>query len=145
MGSSFKAEWGPAICMVLIELFTTGQMLLTKVVVDAGLFVFALLTYRFLIGTVLVVPLAVIFERSVRTVRAASIIPLFRVVLLLTRSICFLNPCLHCSWNAFVFVYILYVCSYLRVFQSLCGFVFFPDAGSHRVAPERCKATSILD
>jgi hypothetical protein len=41
-------------------------MLLTKVVVDAGLFVFALLTYRFLIGTVLVVPLAVIFERSVR-------------------------------------------------------------------------------
>ncbi|XP_022685363.1 WAT1-related protein At1g09380 isoform X1 [Setaria italica] len=63
MGSSFKAEWGPAICMVLIELFTTGQMLLTKVVVDAGLFVFALLTYRFFIGTVLVVPLAIIFER----------------------------------------------------------------------------------
>jgi hypothetical protein len=27
--------------------FTTGQMLLTKVVVDAGFFVFALLTYRF--------------------------------------------------------------------------------------------------
>ncbi|TKV94460.1 hypothetical protein SEVIR_9G296600v4 [Setaria viridis] len=64
MGSSFKAEWGPAICMVLIELFTTGQMLLTKVVVDAGLFVFALLTYRFFIGTVLVVPLAIIFERG---------------------------------------------------------------------------------
>ncbi|CAL4941178.1 unnamed protein product [Urochloa decumbens] len=62
--SSFKAEWGPAICMVLIELFTTGQMLLTKVVVDAGLFVFALLTYRFFIGTVLVVPLAMIFERG---------------------------------------------------------------------------------
>ncbi|WVZ58004.1 hypothetical protein U9M48_008321 [Paspalum notatum var. saurae] len=63
--SSFKAEWGPAICMVLIELFTTGQMLLTKVVVDAGLFVFALLTYRFFIGTVLVVPLAIIFESDV--------------------------------------------------------------------------------
>ncbi|KAJ1295955.1 hypothetical protein BS78_01G262100 [Paspalum vaginatum] len=62
--SSFKAEWGPAICMVLIELFTTGQMLLTKVVVDAGLFVFALLTYRFFIGTVLVLPLAIIFERG---------------------------------------------------------------------------------
>jgi hypothetical protein len=60
-----KAEWGPAICMVLIEVFTTGQMLLTKVVVDAGLFVFALLTYRFLLGTLLVVPLAIIFERSV--------------------------------------------------------------------------------
>ncbi|GJM84427.1 hypothetical protein PR202_ga00095 [Eleusine coracana subsp. coracana] len=60
---SFKTEWGPAICMVLIELFTTGQMLLTKVVVDAGLFVFALLTYRFFLGAVLVVPLAMIFER----------------------------------------------------------------------------------
>jgi hypothetical protein len=60
-----KAEWGPAICMVLIEVFTTGQMLLTKVVVDAGLFVFALLTYRFFLGTLLVVPLAIIFERSV--------------------------------------------------------------------------------
>ncbi|CAD6204734.1 unnamed protein product [Miscanthus lutarioriparius] len=59
-----KAEWGPAICMVLIEVFTTGQMLLTKVVVDAGLFVFALLTYRFFLGTLLVVPLAIIFERG---------------------------------------------------------------------------------
>ncbi|KAM3262384.1 hypothetical protein ACQJBY_052849 [Aegilops geniculata] len=48
--------------MVLIELFTTGQMLLTKVVVDAGLFVFALLTYRFFLGAALVVPLALIFE-----------------------------------------------------------------------------------
>ncbi|KAK1694218.1 hypothetical protein QYE76_010915 [Lolium multiflorum] len=64
MGSSFKLEWGPAICMVLIELFTTGQMLLTKVVVDAGLFVFALLTYRFFLGAALVVPLAMIFERG---------------------------------------------------------------------------------
>ena len=62
MGSSFKLEWGPAICMVLIELFTTGQMLLTKVVVDAGLFVFALLTYRFFLGAALVVPLALILE-----------------------------------------------------------------------------------
>jgi hypothetical protein len=60
--SSFKKEWGPAICMVLIEVFTTGQMLLTKVVVDAGLFVFALLTYRFVLGAVLVVPLAMILK-----------------------------------------------------------------------------------
>jgi hypothetical protein len=36
-----------------------------QVVVDAGLFVFALLTYRFVLGAVLVVPLAMIFERSV--------------------------------------------------------------------------------
>ncbi|XP_015698914.2 WAT1-related protein At3g30340-like [Oryza brachyantha] len=62
--SAAKMEWGPAVCMVLIELFTTGQMLLTKVVVDAGLFVFALLTYRFLIGSVLVLPLAIILERG---------------------------------------------------------------------------------
>ncbi|GJN20461.1 hypothetical protein PR202_gb07842 [Eleusine coracana subsp. coracana] len=67
--SSFKMEWGPAICMVLMELFTTGQMLLTKVVVDAGLFVFALLTYRFFLGAVLVVPLAMIIERSVLLLR----------------------------------------------------------------------------
>uniref|UniRef100_A0ACD5VVG5 Uncharacterized protein n=1 Tax=Avena sativa TaxID=4498 RepID=A0ACD5VVG5_AVESA len=63
-GLSFKLEWGPAICMVLIELFTTGQMLLTKVVVDAGLFVFALLTYRFFLGSLLVFPLAIILERG---------------------------------------------------------------------------------
>ncbi|KAF0930506.1 hypothetical protein E2562_033251 [Oryza meyeriana var. granulata] len=62
--SSVKMEWGPAVCMVLIELFTTGQMLMTKVVVDAGLFVFALLTYRFLIGCLLVLPLAIILERG---------------------------------------------------------------------------------
>uniref|UniRef100_A0A0E0QX76 WAT1-related protein n=1 Tax=Oryza rufipogon TaxID=4529 RepID=A0A0E0QX76_ORYRU len=60
--SSVKMEWGSAACMVLIELFTTGQMLLTKVVVDAGLFVFALLTYRFFLGTIHVLPLAFILE-----------------------------------------------------------------------------------
>uniref|UniRef100_A0A0E0B8N8 WAT1-related protein n=1 Tax=Oryza glumipatula TaxID=40148 RepID=A0A0E0B8N8_9ORYZ len=63
--SSMKMEWEPAVCMVLIELFTTGQMLLTKVVVDAGLFVFALLTYRFFLGTILVLPLAIILERYI--------------------------------------------------------------------------------
>uniref|UniRef100_A0A0E0M692 WAT1-related protein n=1 Tax=Oryza punctata TaxID=4537 RepID=A0A0E0M692_ORYPU len=62
--SSVKMEWAPAVCMVLIELFTTGQMLLTKVVVDAGLFVIALLTYRFFLGTILVLPLAIILERG---------------------------------------------------------------------------------
>ncbi|TVU31270.1 hypothetical protein EJB05_22951, partial [Eragrostis curvula] len=88
MGSSSFKEWGPAICMVLIELFTTGQMLLTKVVVDTGLFVFALLTYRFCLGALLVVPLAMIFERSVPLLRESK--PLFSLHTFLLAAVLFL-------------------------------------------------------
>lgn len=49
--------------MVLIQVLTTGQILLTKVVVDDGLSVCTLLTYRFFMGAILVIPLAMIFEK----------------------------------------------------------------------------------
>ena len=58
-----KKEWWAASFMALIQVFTTGQMLLTKVVVDDGLSVCTLLTYRFFMGAILVIPLAVIFEK----------------------------------------------------------------------------------
>ncbi|RLN40947.1 hypothetical protein C2845_PM01G46210 [Panicum miliaceum] len=50
--------------MALIQVFTTGQMLLTKVVVDDGLSVCTLLTYRFFMGAILVIPLAMFFEKG---------------------------------------------------------------------------------
>nr|CAB3499928.1 unnamed protein product [Digitaria exilis] len=57
-------EWWPASFMVLIQVFITGQILLTKVVVDDGLSVCILLTYRFFMGAILVTPVAVIFEKG---------------------------------------------------------------------------------
>ncbi|CAL4916034.1 unnamed protein product [Urochloa decumbens] len=59
-----KKEWWPATFMALIQVFTTGQMLLTKVVVDDGLSVCTLLAYRFFMGAILVIPLAVVFEKG---------------------------------------------------------------------------------
>uniref|UniRef100_A0A0E0B8W2 WAT1-related protein n=1 Tax=Oryza glumipatula TaxID=40148 RepID=A0A0E0B8W2_9ORYZ len=62
MTSSSLKEWLPAIFMVMLQIFTTGSLMLVKVVVDGGLFVCTLLTYRYLLGAVLVVPFAVSFE-----------------------------------------------------------------------------------
>ncbi|KAL6653038.1 hypothetical protein ACP70R_011963 [Stipagrostis hirtigluma subsp. patula] len=57
-------ELWPALFMVLIQVFTTGQMLLTKVVVDDGLSVWTLVTYRFVLGAIFVIPLAMLFEEG---------------------------------------------------------------------------------
>jgi hypothetical protein len=46
-----------------IQLLNTGQMLLTKVVVDDGVSVCTLVTYRFFLGAILVVPLAIVLEK----------------------------------------------------------------------------------
>ncbi|XP_047043299.1 WAT1-related protein At1g44800-like [Lolium rigidum] len=56
-------EWRPALFMVLVQIFTSGQVLLTKVVVDGGSFVWTLLTYRFFLGAILALPLAMFFEK----------------------------------------------------------------------------------
>uniref|UniRef100_A0A0E0QX78 WAT1-related protein n=1 Tax=Oryza rufipogon TaxID=4529 RepID=A0A0E0QX78_ORYRU len=63
MTSSSLKEWLPAIFMVMLQIFTAGSLMLVKVVVDSGLFVCTLLTYRYLLGAVLVVPFAVSFEK----------------------------------------------------------------------------------
>ncbi|CAM0957096.1 unnamed protein product [Alopecurus aequalis] len=57
-------EWWPAVFMVLVQIFTTGQVLLTKVVEDGGSFAWTLLTYRFFLGASLAVPLAMSFEKG---------------------------------------------------------------------------------
>jgi hypothetical protein len=56
-------EWLPALFMVMVQIFTSGQVLLTKVVVDSGSFAWTLLTYRFFLGALLAVPLAMFFEK----------------------------------------------------------------------------------
>ena len=54
--------------MALIQIFTTGLLLLTKVVVDDGLSVCTLLTYRFFMAAILVIPFAAIFEKLVPSI-----------------------------------------------------------------------------
>lgn len=49
--------------MVLVQLFATGMMLLSRVILGNGTFVFALMTYRHVIAAVSVAPLALILER----------------------------------------------------------------------------------
>ncbi|KAI0491355.1 hypothetical protein KFK09_025615 [Dendrobium nobile] len=50
--------------MLLVQTFTTGMMLLSKVVLSKGMFVFSLLAYRNAIGVLFVAPLAFSFERE---------------------------------------------------------------------------------
>jgi hypothetical protein len=60
----------------------------------------------------------------------------------LTRSICFLNLCLHCSWNAFVFVYIR-TCAVIYVSFSLCVALsssLMPEATELRPSGARPRA-----
>ncbi|XBH96641.1 hypothetical protein VPH35_086988 [Triticum aestivum] len=54
-GSTNVKESWPAIFMLLIQIFTTGLMLLTKVVVDSGSLAWTLLTYRFFLGAILAI------------------------------------------------------------------------------------------
>ncbi|XP_078152380.1 WAT1-related protein At2g37460-like isoform X2 [Carex rostrata] len=55
-------SWKPAIYMVLVQIFTTGMILLSKVVISDGMFVFALLTHRSLFGALIILPFALFFE-----------------------------------------------------------------------------------
>ena len=49
--------------MMLVQLFVTAMLLLSKVVLDQGMFVFALLAYRHVVGAVCVAPFALFSER----------------------------------------------------------------------------------
>ncbi|KAJ1255173.1 hypothetical protein BS78_05G119800 [Paspalum vaginatum] len=50
--------------MVLVQLFNTGMVLLSKVAIGGGMFVPALLAYRSLFGAAVILPLAMILERG---------------------------------------------------------------------------------
>ncbi|OEL29614.1 hypothetical protein BAE44_0009363 [Dichanthelium oligosanthes] len=54
--------WKPALAVVLSELFNTGTILLSKVAIDGGTFIFSLLFYRSILGAVFTMPFALFFE-----------------------------------------------------------------------------------
>ncbi|OEL32608.1 WAT1-related protein [Dichanthelium oligosanthes] len=56
--------WKAPVAMVLVQLFLTGLVLLSKVVIGHGIFVFALVTYRSTFGAAFLLPLALICERD---------------------------------------------------------------------------------
>jgi hypothetical protein len=55
--------WKAPAAMVLVQLFQTGLVLLSKVAIGHGLFVFALVTYRSAFGTMFLFPFALVCER----------------------------------------------------------------------------------
>ncbi|KAJ6817283.1 WAT1-related protein-like isoform X1 [Iris pallida] len=61
---SWPAALGAPLSMVLVQTFTTGMLLLSKVVLGRGTFVFAFLAYRHAIGALFVAPFALLFERE---------------------------------------------------------------------------------
>ncbi|KAF8718842.1 hypothetical protein HU200_025149 [Digitaria exilis] len=60
--SANSGGWKPALCVVLSEVFNTGTVLLSKVAIDSGTFVFSLLFYRSILGAVFTLPFALFFE-----------------------------------------------------------------------------------
>ncbi|KAG8088217.1 hypothetical protein GUJ93_ZPchr0010g10780 [Zizania palustris] len=58
------AGWKAPAAMVLVQLFITGMILLSKVSIDGGMFIFALLAYRSVFGAAFILPFALIFERG---------------------------------------------------------------------------------
>ncbi|KAK3127866.1 hypothetical protein QOZ80_7AG0579400 [Eleusine coracana subsp. coracana] len=63
-----KAEkalrWKAPTAMVLVQLFQTGMILLSKVSISEGMFIFALLAYRSFFGVAIIFPFALFFERG---------------------------------------------------------------------------------
>ncbi|CAN6165483.1 unnamed protein product [Urochloa humidicola] len=62
--SSREGGWKAPVAMVLVQLFQTGLVLLSKVVIGHGMFVFALVTYRSAFGAAFLLPFALICERN---------------------------------------------------------------------------------
>ncbi|KAK3127867.1 hypothetical protein QOZ80_7AG0579470 [Eleusine coracana subsp. coracana] len=67
MEAARKAEralrWKAPTAMILVQLFNTGMILLSKVSIGEGMFIFALLAYRSFFGAVVILPFALFFER----------------------------------------------------------------------------------
>ncbi|KAF7040205.1 hypothetical protein CFC21_050121 [Triticum aestivum] len=57
-----SSRWKPALCVILVELFNTGTILLGKVALDGGMFVFSLLCYRSILAAIFIMPFALFFE-----------------------------------------------------------------------------------
>ncbi|CAN6306317.1 unnamed protein product [Urochloa humidicola] len=55
-------RWKVPVAMVLVQLFQTGLVLLSKVVIGHGMFVFALVTYCSVFGAAFLLPFALICE-----------------------------------------------------------------------------------
>ncbi|WVZ78281.1 hypothetical protein U9M48_026021 [Paspalum notatum var. saurae] len=83
---SLEAVMLPA-SMVLVQAFTIGALLLSKLALNVGMEPFVLLTYRNLIGAIIVAPFALYFDRAmvrkveVKVVGWISISALFGIVL----------------------------------------------------------------
>ncbi|XP_044978425.1 WAT1-related protein At5g64700-like [Hordeum vulgare subsp. vulgare] len=56
------SRWKPALCVIFVELFNTGTILLGKVALDGGMFVFSLLCYRSFLASIFIIPFALFFE-----------------------------------------------------------------------------------
>ncbi|KAL6637126.1 hypothetical protein ACP70R_024698 [Stipagrostis hirtigluma subsp. patula] len=55
-------QWKAPAAMVLVQLIVTGMVLLSKVAIGDGMFIFALLAYRSFLGAAFILPFALIFE-----------------------------------------------------------------------------------
>ncbi|XP_052165991.1 WAT1-related protein At5g64700-like isoform X2 [Oryza glaberrima] len=55
--------WKTPVSMVLVQLFITGQILLSKVSIGGGMLIFVLLAYNSFFAVVFLLPFALIFER----------------------------------------------------------------------------------
>lgn len=52
-----------AMAMLLVQIFTTGLQILSRVILGQGTFIFALMTYRNVVAAICVAPFAFYFER----------------------------------------------------------------------------------
>lgn len=52
--------------MLMVQIFATGQQLLSRVILSEGTFIFALMAYRHVVAAIGVAPFAFYFERYVR-------------------------------------------------------------------------------
>jgi hypothetical protein len=51
--------------MLMVQIFATGQQLLSRVILSEGTFIFALMAYRHVVAAIGVAPFAFYFERYV--------------------------------------------------------------------------------
>ncbi|XP_039776442.1 WAT1-related protein At5g64700-like isoform X2 [Panicum virgatum] len=58
------AAWKAPAAMVLVQLFNTGMVLLSKAAIGGGMFVLVLLAYRGIFGAVIILPLVLLLERG---------------------------------------------------------------------------------
>ncbi|KAJ6851164.1 WAT1-related protein-like isoform X1 [Iris pallida] len=62
--SCSASRLGAPLSMILVQVFTTGMLLLSKVALGRGTFVFAFLAYRNAIGALFLAPFALLLERE---------------------------------------------------------------------------------